>query len=267
MLEVIDKGSATDAHPVPLLFVHGALGSAAYAWDDPFLDFFADKGYRAIAPSLRGHGGSPVSKPLNKCTIADYVDDVRSVIATLPATPVLIGHSMGGFIVQKYLETTMAPAAVLMSSAPPRSWFVTEMRLARKHPWLAIKAMMTRRYLTLYPTPAHVREILFCAHTPESIVEECFARLQKDSQEESYRALNVDMALLNLVRPRRVMPTSMLVLEGADVAWGPRPAIEIARAYHTNAEFFANMGHCMQFEPGWQAVVERIDGWLTTRGL
>lgn len=105
--------------------------------------------------------------------------------------------------------------------------------------------------------------MFFCAHTPEPIVEECFARLQK----ESFRALNVDMALLNLVRPRRVTATPTLVLEGADVAWGPRPAREIARAYHTEAEFIANMGHCMQFEPGWQAVAERIDGWLTTRGL
>jgi hypothetical protein len=28
MLEVIDKGSATGSHPVPLLFVHGALHAA-----------------------------------------------------------------------------------------------------------------------------------------------------------------------------------------------------------------------------------------------
>jgi hypothetical protein len=28
MLEVIDKGSATDSHPVPLLFVHGACIAA-----------------------------------------------------------------------------------------------------------------------------------------------------------------------------------------------------------------------------------------------
>jgi pimeloyl-ACP methyl ester carboxylesterase len=89
MLEVIDKGSSAESHPVPLLFVHGA-GLSAWCWDEPFLDFFADNGYRAIAPSLRGHGGSPVSKPLNKCIIANYVDDVRSVAATLPATPSLL---------------------------------------------------------------------------------------------------------------------------------------------------------------------------------
>ena len=47
MLEVIDNGSCSDAHPVPLLFVHGGWHSAS-CWDN-FLDFFADAGYRAVA--------------------------------------------------------------------------------------------------------------------------------------------------------------------------------------------------------------------------
>jgi pimeloyl-ACP methyl ester carboxylesterase len=54
MLEVIDKGSSTESHPAPLLFVHGGCLSA-WCWDDHFLDFFADNGYRAIALNLRGH--------------------------------------------------------------------------------------------------------------------------------------------------------------------------------------------------------------------
>jgi pimeloyl-ACP methyl ester carboxylesterase len=261
VLEVIDKGAATESHPVPLLFVHGAT-HAAWCWDIHFLDFFVDNGYRAIALSLRGHGGSPVSGPLNKCTIADYVDDVRSVAETLPVKPVLIGHSMGGFIVQKHLEAAKAPAAVLVSSAPPRSCFVTLLRLARNHPGLTAKAIMTRKHLSLYPTRRHLREMFFCVHTPEPIVEECFARLQ----EESYRALAVDMSLLNLVRTRRVT-APILVLEGADVMWGPRPARESARVYHTEAEFFPNMGHNMMLEPGWQAVAERIYGWLAAHEL
>ena len=31
-------------------------------WDEHFLDFFADKGYRALPLSLRGHGRSPPSR-------------------------------------------------------------------------------------------------------------------------------------------------------------------------------------------------------------
>jgi hypothetical protein len=45
MLEVIDKGRCTDEHRAPLLFVHGG-SLAAWCWDEHFLDFFADKGFR-----------------------------------------------------------------------------------------------------------------------------------------------------------------------------------------------------------------------------
>ena len=60
-LEILDKGRCTEAHPISLLFVHGAL-HAAGRWDEHFLDFFADKGYRALPLSLRGHGRSPTSR-------------------------------------------------------------------------------------------------------------------------------------------------------------------------------------------------------------
>src|SRR3954470_10259297 len=104
MLEVIEKGRCTEEHPAPVLFVHGTW-HAAWCWDEHFLDFFADKGYRAVALSLRGHGSSSLSKPLKSCSIADYVDDVHAVVGKLGSPPVLIAHSVGGFIVQKYLES------------------------------------------------------------------------------------------------------------------------------------------------------------------
>src|SRR5258708_2247397 len=84
MLEVIDKGRRTDEHPASLLFVHGG-GLSAWCWDVHFLDFLADKGFRALAVSLRGHGASTLSQPLNSCSIADYVDDVRATVDILGA--------------------------------------------------------------------------------------------------------------------------------------------------------------------------------------
>jgi pimeloyl-ACP methyl ester carboxylesterase len=62
MLEVIDKGSSTESHPIPLLFIHGAW-HAAWCWDEHFLDFFADKGFHAVAVSLRNQGNSHTMKP------------------------------------------------------------------------------------------------------------------------------------------------------------------------------------------------------------
>jgi hypothetical protein len=47
VLEIIDKGSSGEADATPLLFVHGAA-HGAWCWDEHFLDFFADKAYRAL---------------------------------------------------------------------------------------------------------------------------------------------------------------------------------------------------------------------------
>ena len=68
------------------------------------------------------------------------------------------------------------------------------------------------------------------------------------------------------VRPERVT-TPLLVLEAEEVSWGPKMALDIAGAYRTDVEFFPKMGHNMMLEPGWQAVAERIDGWLSGQGL
>ena len=261
MLEVIDKGSCTEAHPVPLLFIHGA-NHAAWCWDEHFLDFFADKGYRAVALNLRGHGGSPTTKPANNCSIADYVDDVCSVVENLPATPVLIGHSLGGFVVQKYLESRAAPAGVLVASAPPRTYLATTLRGSMQHPWIATKVFATRSLMPLFGNPSRVREVLFSPHTPQPVVEQCAARLE----DTDFRAVCLDIPLLNLVRPGRVT-TPLLVLDGADGSWGQNVARATARAYGTEAEFFPAMGHNMMLEAGWAAVAERIHAWLESRDL
>ena len=60
----------------------------------------------------------------------------------------------------------------------------------------------------------------------------------------------------------------MLVLGAeADRALTQDEVRATARAYGTDAQFFADMGHNMMLEPGWQAVAERIMKWLGHRGL
>ena len=84
MLEVIDKGCVSEAHPAPMLFVHGAW-HAAWCWDEHFLSFFADKGYRALALSFRGHGNSPTARPCAPVPSRSYVEDVSVVADNLPS--------------------------------------------------------------------------------------------------------------------------------------------------------------------------------------
>ena len=262
MLEVIDKGSTTEAHPVPLLFVHGAW-HGAWCWDEYFLDFFADRGYRALAVSLRGHGNSPTPRPLRACSIADYVADVKSAADDLPTRPVVIGHSMGGLVVQKYLESNAAPAAVLVAAIPVRGGGPAVLRYMMRHPWRAVKGALTGYTMHNLDTPARARESMFSPETPEAEVVRYVARFQP----ESARVLYLDQTFRALPRPEKVSTPLLVLGAERDGVFTTAEVRATAAAYGTVAEIFPDMGHDMMIEPQWGAVAERIRTWLETRAL
>jgi|SRR5271168_815137 len=263
MLELIDKGEPSPAHPHPLLLVHGAFQDA-WSWDVNFLDFFADRGFRVVAPSLRGHGGSPTDKPLRLCSIADYVADVSSIANKLAPQQIPIGHSMGGFVVQKYLERNDAPAGVLLASTPPRGHLRSLLRNTRRHPWRCSKfAMSGRPDHLLGTTTAAARELFFGDKASDDLISSTTARLQPDST----RAIMSDMVTLGLVATERIT-TPLLVLGGEkDATYRPSDVRATARACGTQTALIPEIGHSMTVEPGWETVARRIASWLTERGL
>ncbi len=258
MLDVIDKGSCRESGKTPLLFVHGAW-HGAWCWDEHFLDFFAARGYRSLAVSLRGHGKSPAPKPMQFCSMADLVDDVDSVAKSLPQRPIVLGHSMGGFVVQKYLEAHDAPAAVLLASVPPRGITGFLLRRFKRHPLLtAANLAITKSLGSVGGTPELARETFFSSLTPDADVVRYTAQL-----DEEYLGKHIlDMLWLNLPRPNLVTAPVLVLGAEHDVVFTQREARATAAAYHTEAEIFPEMGHDMMLEPGWAAVAERIHTWL-----
>ncbi|MCV7030384.1 alpha/beta hydrolase [Mycobacterium sherrisii] len=263
MLEVIDKGEATPQHPAPLLFVHGAW-QASWCWEVNFLDFFAAHGFRAVALSMRGHGGSSPAKPSRLCSISHYLSDVRTVADKLPAVPVVIGHSMGGFVVQKYLEGRELPAAVLMGSAPPRGQILSLLRSVARNPWRSMKFSITGKPTALCgPSAAGARELFFGDYAPDDLAAAFAARLQSDSA----RAIFFDMVAGNLVRTAKVS-TPLLVIGGEkDQIYSQSDVRRTAKAYQTQPVFIPGMGHEMMIEPGWAVVADTIKVWLGRHGL
>jgi pimeloyl-ACP methyl ester carboxylesterase len=249
------------AHPTPLLFVHGKW-HGAWCWAEHFLPYFAEHGYTSCALSLRGHGASEGRERLRWNSIAGYVADVAQAAAQLDAPPVVIGHSMGGFITQKYLETHAAPAAVLLAAIPPSGLWPTTWLVFRRRPLLVLKIIATLSMWPMVATPALAREAFFSADMPEEQVAAYHARLQ----DESFRAY-LDELGLNLVRPKRVR-TPLLVLGAADdTVITPGMVHRTARRYGTEAVIFPNMAHDMMLEKDWQSVADRILQFLQERGL
>jgi pimeloyl-ACP methyl ester carboxylesterase len=255
-LEIIKEVPLFHARSTPVLFVHG-MSHAAWCWAEYFLPYFAQHGYVSHALSLRGHGGSEGREQLRWTSLDEYVSDVVQVISLMEQPPVLVGHSMGGMIVQKYLESSDVPAAVLMASALPRGVAQATLRVALRHPLVFFKANLTMSMMPMLGAPQLAQEALFSADMPEDKVMSYFSRLQ----DESYRAY-LDMMGLSLPRVGRVK-TPILVMGAADDRLiSPAEVEATARAYRTQAVIFPGMAHDMMLEAGWQAVADRILGWL-----
>ncbi len=260
-LELISRLPTGTARPTPLLFVHGAW-HAAWCWDAHFLDFFAEHGYAAHAVSLRGHGTSEGRENLRWARIAGYVEDVAQAARALPAPPVVIGHSMGGLVVQKYLEEHAAPAGVLLASAPPAGVLATTLRIAMRHPLIFAKVNLTLSLLPLVATPELAREAFFSAELDEGRVRDYAGRLQ----DESYLGF-LDMLALNLPKPEKVR-TPLLVLGGArDTIFHADEIEATARAYGTRADIVPEMAHDMMLEPRWEVAATKILAWLGAQAL
>ena len=107
--------AAGDPALPPLVFLHG-IGGAARAWRGQ-LDFFAGR-FHAIAWDMPGYGGST---PLAKCSIAALADALQDFLQQIGAAkPILVGHSIGGMIVQQLLakHPHIAGAVVLAQTSP-----------------------------------------------------------------------------------------------------------------------------------------------------
>jgi pimeloyl-ACP methyl ester carboxylesterase len=174
-LETIAKIPTGHSRKTPILFVHGAW-HGAWCWNEFFLPYFAERGYASYALSLQGHGSSDIKKRLNSLRISDYVEDVARVAADLPTPPILVGHSMGGLIVQKYLENNSAPSAVLLASLPYSGLMRSALRMAKRHPWIFLKSSLTLNLNPFIGTKELVREAFFSNDIDEGVLDKCFSQ-------------------------------------------------------------------------------------------
>lgn len=119
---------------------HGAEGSK---WD-PARAAFEERGYTVHAPTLRHHelplhAGAGKIAPLS---LRDYADDLVTLVASLDGPPLLVGHSLGGLLVQLVAARThnAGMVAARPSAVGPAGLNPTTLRLSSLHgrqprPW------------------------------------------------------------------------------------------------------------------------------------
>ncbi|HEU4496133.1 MAG TPA: alpha/beta hydrolase [Flavobacterium sp.] len=111
-----------------IVFIHG-LHENAHSWSSWKL-FFEELGYVCHTPDYPYHEGAPTqlrqnpNRLLSKITLDDVVQHYTKFIDKLEGgLPILIGHSMGGLIVQKLIQNQKGSLGVCITSAPPRGIF------------------------------------------------------------------------------------------------------------------------------------------------
>jgi non-heme chloroperoxidase len=261
-LEVISHRAADAGRKTPLLFVHGAF-AGAWCWDVHFLPWFAALGYDAHALSLRGHGGSGGREALDGYAIADYVDDVVRVTETFDRPPLLIGHSMGGFIVQKYLERETPAGAVLMASVPPRGLAGPGLSLAIWNPVAALSIGAAQSLGGRWGAPEVMQDALFSSALGASQALGYLARMGPESTQAM-----LDMYGGDLPDPGHTAVCPMLVLGAADDALIPGAFVRAtARGYGAPLRVLDGIGHVMMLDAAWESAADCLLDWMRQNGI
>jgi 3-oxoadipate enol-lactonase len=234
--------AAGDPDKTPLVFLHG-IGGAARAWRGQIATF-SDR-YRALAWDMPGYGGSAA---LPRVTIATLADALQYFLQAIGGPrPVLVGHSIGGMIVQQWLTRhRRGAAAVVLAQTSPAfgkaegDWqqqFI-EARLGPLDRGETMKSL----------APMLVKELV--GDKPDSggmeIARECMGSVP----EASYRAMM--LALLGFDQRKALADITVptLVLSGSKDKNAPAPMMAKKATYIPSATYveLEGAGHLVNLE-------------------
>lgn len=108
-----------------IVFITGAFVSH-HCWDQ-WIVFFEQQGYTTLAPAWPEKEADAETLRLrhpfsSSATISldDLIDHYSYIISQLPEKPILIGHSLGGLLVQVLLNKGLGAAGIAIHSVPPK---------------------------------------------------------------------------------------------------------------------------------------------------
>ena len=234
-----------------ILLVHGAW-HGPWCWQD-LAQRLGELGHEVHTVRLRGHD-QQTGRIWHR--IHDYVEDARVAATGCPAPLVVVGHSMGGLVVQKYLERGEAAGMVLLTPIPSRGSLPAIGRLALRHPIALLRATLALRLRPFVRTSALVRDLFFTAETGQETVDATWSRLG----DESYLAFLETVVLRP--RPGWIRVPTLVVAAEYDRFFTVAEMEQTARAYGTEAVVIEGSGHDLMLDDNWPEVARRIDHWI-----
>ena len=259
-LEIISQRARGKANPTKLLFVHG-ICVGAWVWAAHFLPYFANAGFDSYALSLRGHAASEGHGGLLTWTLGDYTADVDEAVRTIGGPVIVIGHSLGGAVVQNWLRCGGdAKGAALLASVPPWGLGPSAWRMGMTAPRLfhEFSKMITAGVDSA--DPAIMRAALFSADLPDEAYETFMRRVQDES-----RIVSLELQGFTTFAPMPWFAPPMFVLGGRDDQLIPSDEVwKTAMYYGVKPTLIDGLAHSTMLDPHWKKAAEALRGWINT---
>ncbi|MBI5960210.1 MAG: alpha/beta hydrolase [Chloroflexi bacterium] len=248
-------------HDTPIIMQHG-MWHGAWCWE-LWQELFAAWGWETRAHSLPGHAGSPVQRPIYRCTLDYYLSFLKTELDRSPVRPVLMGHSMGGALTQWYLKYVAddLPAAVLVAPWVSHSMFGDGLIPLITYDPLVLLLMMRSWDATPMARPGPGSAVRFLVG-PQAVIplDQLQPRLGPESVLVMYQHNPPFWT------PPASVHTPLLWIAGEDDPLLVEPA-ERRSAAHYGAEYFVaeRARHNVMIEHNERETAEKIDRWLAER--
>lgn len=237
-----------------IVFIHG-VSHGAWCWEY-FADYFSKIGYSCFAINLRGHGDDNKNK---KGTLKKYVDDVSRCIDYCKiycknnnkpySKPSVLGHSMGGAIVEIYMNehTNQIKNAILFAPATAQG-----IKLSAITSTISKTGLYTTPTITGAKTNKHLAESnFFVAKTDNrNFVPRITDKKELELYDEQLCSENI-IALLGLICYTLNKPNIPIFVIGSDKdAYFPTKSLhKTASFYDTKEMVLRGLCHDMMLDP------------------
>lgn len=249
-----------------IVFVHGMYVNGV-SWE-PWIERARSAGLGALAPSWPCHDGQPaelrahVDPELGKLSFARVVAHFKGVIAALAERPFLVGHSIGGLVVQKLINDGYGRAGVAVSSAPARGVVSLDPHFLRAN-FPHVNPLAGNKPVVMTPERFHYT---FCNTMTRQASDEAFDRYVVPESRNVARGTLGKEAKIDFRRPH----SPLLFVAGDTDHLTPLAAVRRnARRYDaaggtTRFEEMKGRSHFICNQDGWEEVADIALGFLTS---
>ncbi|MGO9545333.1 MAG: alpha/beta hydrolase [Rhodomicrobium sp.] len=257
-LELIHAAAKVQRRPINLLFVHG-ICTGAWVWEQSFLPYFAGLGYDSYALSLRGHGNSPGREKIRQFELGDFAGDVDWAVKQIGGPVVVVGHSLGGAVVQNYMKRGgTAAGIVLFCAVPPHGLLRAALSLLAHNPALA-RELQVALAQGLRASNLDVIETGLFGHPPAPELRRLLFERMDDVAEAAARQTVGWM-------PFAPLPWSMpkIFVIGGEKDWFvPADCVRITAMYYgVRPVIVKNGAHAIMMDRNWLDAAEPLADWL-----